>query len=156
MIEIAIETYKSRSHTPFHLCCVEKEIAPPYYTYKTLDVLKSVHDNVEYSLILGADAFFNLYTWQNRYAILATNMIVVPRLSTNGSSFAELIEQLKDTRNAYKNDTTHVIGDIIILENAPLSTLSSTFVREEVKEGRNVELYVPPQITHILNYKKDV
>ena len=156
MIEIAIETYKHKDDTPFHLCCVEKEIAPPYYTYKTLDVLKSIYDDVEYSLILGADAFFNLYTWYNRYAILSTDMIVIPRLSTNGESYEGLIEQLNDTKNAYRNDTTHVIGNITILENAPLSTLSSTFVRNEVKAGKNVDLYVPPQITQLLNYKKDV
>jgi nicotinate-nucleotide adenylyltransferase len=120
---------------------IEFKLTQPNYTVNTLAHLQEKFPKYEFSLIMGEDNLYSLHKWKNYETILANHTIYVfPRLfeKTNGNQFL----------NHPK----------IKLINAPIIELSSTFIRENIKLGKNVAPMLPYKVAeyveHNLFYKK--
>jgi nicotinate-nucleotide adenylyltransferase len=120
---------------------IEFKLPQPNYTINTLVHLQEKHPNYEFSLIMGEDNLNSFHKWKNYEAILQHHHIYVyPRLHSG------------EINTQFDNHTKiHKI-------NAPIVELSSTFIRENIKNNKNVVPMLPHKVweyvEHNLFYKK--
>lgn len=120
---------------------IEFKLPQPNYTINTLVHLQEKHPNFEFSLIMGEDNLNSLHKWKNYEAILQHHHIYVyPRLHSG-----EINTQFDNHPKIHKI-------------NAPVVELSSTFIRENIKNNKNVVPMLPHKVweyvEHNLFYKK--
>jgi nicotinate-nucleotide adenylyltransferase len=106
---------------------VEFGLPKPSRTVDTLAYLYDKHPDKEFSLIMGTDNLVNFHKWKNHEVILKNHCVYVyPRPDTPETQFD----------NHPK----------IIVVDAPLMEISSSFIRAAVKEKRDVRFFVPPKV----------
>lgn len=112
----------------------EFNLPQPNYTINTLVHLQEKYPQHEFALIMGEDNLKNFHKWKNYELILENHHIYVyPRVS----------EQKVDTQfDNHKN---------IHLINAPIMALSSTFIRNAIKKGKNVQPMLPQHVWEYLD-----
>lgn len=120
---------------------IEFKLAQPNYTVNTLAHLQEKFPKYDFSLIMGEDNLNSLQKWKNYEVILENHSIYVfPRLHS-GTIDAQFVNHPK----------IHTI-------DAPIIELSSTFIRESIKNNKNVAPMLPNKvweyIDHNLFYKK--
>ena len=120
---------------------VEFRLPQPSYTVNTLAHLQEKFPSHEFSLIMGEDNLNSLHKWKNCEVILQNHDIYVyPRINT------EVI-----------NPDIAAAASINKVE-APVIEISSTFIRNSIKEGKNVRPLLPEKVwqyvEHNLFYKK--
>lgn len=120
---------------------VEFKLPQPNYTVHTLAYLKEKFPKNEFSLIMGEDNLSSLHKWKNYETILEHHKIYVyPRLISS------------ETESTFHNHPN------VFRIDAPILELSSTFIRESIKNGKNVIPMLPHKvweyIDHNLFYKK--
>ena len=119
---------------------IEESLSYPTYTYKTIKKLQEISYEVEFSLIIGADNLKQLHTWHKIDELLTmVNFIVIPRGD---------IDCDKEVR---KLKEKYVTKDITILNDCPQSSLSSTFIRNQLKQGKTIDFYVPERVSKHIN-----
>lgn len=120
---------------------IEFKLPQPNYTVHTLVHLKEKYPNHEFALIMGEDNLKSLHKWKNYEVILNHyQLFVYPRISDN------------DTPAALKNHPN------ITKVSAPIIELSSTYIRDSIKNGKNIKPMIDQNvwqyIDHNLFYKK--
>jgi len=99
---------------------IEFDMPMPSYTIDTLRVLDTKYPNREFSLIMGADNLEHLDKWKESTEIIdGYKIYVYPRLGYYTSKF--------------DNEKS------IVRVDAPIIELSSTSIRNKVKEGRSIK-----------------
>jgi nicotinate-nucleotide adenylyltransferase len=102
---------------------IEFSMPQPSYTIDTLGSLKEEHPENEYALIMGADNLKNFHKWKNYEQILEDYSIYVyprPGIEIDGSD---------------KN--------IHIVEGVPQMEISASFIRESIKQKKDVSYLMP-------------
>ena len=102
---------------------VEFKLPQPSYTVDTLAYLKEKHPEHEFSLVMGSDGFQNLDKWKNYELIVKDHAIFIYKRPG--------FEIRKDW------------GANIILLDAPLLDISSTRIRDIIKEKGSIRFLVP-------------
>lgn len=120
---------------------VEFRLSQPNYTVNTLAHLEDKFPKHEFCLIMGEDNLKSLHKWKNYEVILNRFPIYVyPRISEG-----EVELQFDNHPNIRKVD-------------APIIELSSTFIRDNIKLGKNIAPMIDHKvwqyIDHNLFYKK--
>lgn len=120
---------------------IEFKLPQPNYTVNTLAHLQEKFPQHEFALIMGEDNLNSLQKWKNYEVILQNHdLYVYPRLNSG-----EMDAQFVNHPKIHKVD-------------APVIELSSTFIRESIKNNRNVVPMLPHKvweyIDHNLFYKK--
>lgn len=120
---------------------IEFKLPQPNYTVNTLAHLQEKFPKHEFSLIMGEDNLNSLHKWKNyEYILEHHDIFVFPRL------------------NSGTMDTQFVNHPKIYKIDAPVMELSSTFIRENIKIGKNVVPMLPHKVweyvEHNLFYKK--
>ena len=124
LVHLATEDYTKIKPSDF-----EFKLPQPNYTINTLTHLKEKYPSNEFSLIMGEDNLKNFHKWKNHDVILENHDIYVyPRISNDLDN------------NAFKNHPK------IHLINAPIVEISSTFIRENIKNGKNVQPLLPNKV----------
>jgi nicotinate-nucleotide adenylyltransferase len=114
---------------------IEFKLAQPNYTVNTLAHLQEKHPDHEFSLIMGEDNLKSFHKWKNYGAILEHHDIYVyPRISSE-------IDNL-GLKNHLK----------IHLIDAPVVEISSTFIRDNVKKGKNVQPLLPLKVWEYIDH----
>jgi nicotinate-nucleotide adenylyltransferase len=136
MVYLATEEYSKIKPSD-----VEFKLPQPNYTVNTLAHLQEKYPQHEFSLIMGEDNLNSLHKWKNYEVILQNHHIYVyPRLAS-GDIDAQFINHEK----------IHRVG-------APVIELSSTFIRESIKNKKNVVPLLPEKVwkyvEHNLFYQK--
>jgi nicotinate-nucleotide adenylyltransferase len=121
----------------FRVSDIEFKLPKPSYTIDTLTYLKEKYPKKNLSLIMGEDNLLTLEKWKN---------------------YKELIEYYEFyvyPRSGEKSDNRHKIktlfkkGKIHFVE-APRIEISSSFIRQAIKQGKDVRYYLPePVYTYI-------
>ncbi|HBK82266.1 MAG TPA: nicotinic acid mononucleotide adenylyltransferase [Flavobacterium sp.] len=140
MVYLATENYHQIKPSD-----VEFKLPQPNYTINTLVHLFEKYPNYQFSLIMGQDNLNSFHKWKNYESILQNNEIYVyPRLS-----FDQYDDALTNL-NMFK-EKIHFV-------NAPIIELSSTFIRENIKNGKNIVPMLPSKVwdyvAHNNFYKK--
>lgn len=124
MIYLACEGYEKLKP-----CDVEFRLPQPNYTVTTLIKLEEDNPGIDFSLIMGEDNLKSFHKWKNYEVILERHKIYVyPRISVG-----EVPEQFRDRTDIMRID-------------APVMEISSTFIRQAVKEGKNVATMLPEKV----------
>ncbi|WP_034920163.1 nicotinate (nicotinamide) nucleotide adenylyltransferase [Gillisia sp. CAL575] len=113
---------------------IEFSLQQPNYTVNTLIQLEEKYPNLEFALIMGEDNLKSLHKWKNYEVILERYPIYIyPRISEG------LVE------NEFLNN------DKITRVSAPIIELSSTFIRNAVKDGKNIRPMLPEKVWKYLD-----
>jgi len=120
---------------------IEFRLPQPNYTVNTLAHLQEKFPTHEFSLIMGEDNLNSLHKWKNYEVLLQSHDIYVyPRINT-------------ETINPDIARAAHIHH-----VEAPVIEISSTFIRNSVKDGKNVRPLLPEKVwqyvEHNLFYKK--
>lgn len=136
MVRLATESYPKIAPSD-----IEFKLPQPNYTVNTLAHLEEKYPQHEFSLIMGEDNLNALHKWKNYEIILKNHDIYVyPRLNS-GLTENEFVNHPKIYKIA-----------------APIIEISSTLIRESIKNKKNVIPMLPlpvwDYIDHNLFYKK--
>lgn len=136
MVHLATEDYPKIKPSD-----IEFKLPQPNYTVNTLAHLQEKFPNHEFCLIMGEDNLNSLHKWKNYEVILQNHDIYVYPRAASGEIDTQFVNHPK----------IHRVG-------APILELSSTFIREGIKNGKNIRPMVPHKvweyIDHNLFYKK--
>jgi nicotinate-nucleotide adenylyltransferase len=122
----------------FRACDIEFSLPKPSYTIDTLSNLSTKYPDYHFSVIMGSDNLNSIREWKNFQEILDKYKIIVyPRPGTEGL-------------------LSEVPGNVKVLQ-APMMEISSTFIRDSVKAGKNMKFFLPPKVwdyIEMMNYYK--
>jgi nicotinate-nucleotide adenylyltransferase len=113
---------------------VEFELPRPSYTSRTLLVLKEKFPANTFALIMGSDSFKGLHEWKNFESIVSNHKIFI----FQRSGF--------DVKN-------NINAQIEIL-TAPMLEISSTEIRELVRNNKSVRYMVPDKVRQEIESKQ--
>lgn len=112
---------------------VEFNLPKPSYTITTLTYLIEKHPEFEFSLIMGEDNLRTFHKWFNHEIILKKHkLFVYPRVLTLQEE-QEVHSISRDFLNNYR-----IHENVVICEDAPVMKVSSSFIREAIKKGKDV------------------
>ena len=112
---------------------IETKIEPPNYTYKTIEKLGKC------AFILGYDQFEKIESWKKPdYLKEMLEFIVIPRRGTKEIDFAHLREKGYNFK---------------IVDFEPID-VSSTQIRERVKNGENIDGLVDKKVENYINEQR--
>lgn len=114
---------------------IEFKLSQPNYTVNTLAHLQEKFPKNEFSLIMGEDNLKSFHKWKNYEVILQNHDIYVyPRIST-------------DVENPeFKNHPkVHFVA-------APIVEISSTFIRESIKNNKNVKPLLSSKVWEYIDH----
>ena len=133
LVNLAIEEYPKIKATD-----VEFKLSQPNYTVNTLAHLKDKFPQHEFSLIMGEDNLKSLHKWKNYEYILENHAIYIyPRVS-------QAIE--KESDSAVQNHPRiHKI-------DAPIVEISSTDIRENIKNKKNVRPLLSEKVWNYIDH----
>jgi len=108
---------------------IEFKLPQPNYTVYTLAHISDVYPDKEFCLIMGEDNLKSLHKWKNYETILEHHHIYVyPRIS----------EEKTETQFD-KHPKIHKV-------NAPIVQISSTMIRNGIKDKKNVQPLLPKDV----------
>ncbi|OUD36987.1 nicotinate (nicotinamide) nucleotide adenylyltransferase [Flavobacterium sp. FPG59] len=114
---------------------IEFKLPQPNYTVNTLAHLEDKYPNYEFSLIMGEDNLKSLHKWKNYEVILERHDVYVyPRISTE--------EENLEFKNHPK----------IHLIDAPVVEISATFIRDNIKKGKNIQPLLPAKVWEYIDH----
>ena len=102
---------------------IEFHLPRPSYTIDTLVYLKEKHPDYHFTIIMGSDSLKNIKNWKNSELLIKEYPILV---------YKRPGFEIKNEENA----------NIKIL-NAPLLNISSTLIRNIIKEKKSIRFLVP-------------
>ena len=124
---------------------IEFKLPQPNYTVNTLAHLQEKYPQHIFSLIMGEDNLKSLHKWKNHEIILQNHEIYVyPRISS------ELDTSLKD--ELAKQNSTFKNHPKIHIVDAPIVEISSTFIRENIKNKKNVQPLLPSKVWEYIDH----
>ncbi len=118
----------------FNICDIELRMPRPSYTIDTLTYLSERYPKREFVLLMGADNLKNFHKWKNYEEILNNYAIMV--YARHGCEDLELAKHEK-----------------VSFYDAPKIEISSSFIRQAIKERREVPYFMPRAA---YNYMKDM
>lgn len=124
MVMEAVENYEKIEPSK-----IEFDLPQPNYTVNTLVHLAEKFPQHEFCLIMGEDNLKSLHKWKNYEAILEHHEIYVyPRIS--------------DGKVETQFDNHSKIHKVA----APIMEISSTAIRNGIKNGKNIRPLLPPEV----------
>lgn len=140
MINLAI-----KGHEGFYCSDFENTLEGNSYTFNTLLKLKTKYTVCEFYFIMGADSFYEIETWKNPDIILKIVKLIVASRDYNNENLTlkkhyEYLKSKYDIKGIYFLDTVDI-------------DISSTGIRELLKEGKDVEKYVPESVCRYIKEK---
>ena len=122
MVNLAVE-----DDIRFKSSNIEFKLPKPSYTIDTLAYLSEKYPGRQFIPILGSDNLPTLHKWKNCEALLSQYKILIyPRPGTSPSP--------------YDNHPS------LSWVDAPLITVSSTFIRKGIREGRDMRYFLPEKV----------
>lgn len=126
MVEIALEKYTKLRASDF-----EFSMPRPSYTIDTLNALQEKYPEHTFTLIIGADNWSYFENWKEHDKILENYKLkVYPRLG-------------------YRISIAKKIKTKVEALDSPVIEISSTFIRENIKAGRNIRPFL---LDDVYNY----
>ncbi|MBN1158769.1 MAG: nicotinate-nucleotide adenylyltransferase [Bacteroidales bacterium] len=121
MLEQAVEEDER-----FDVCDIEFSMPKPSYTIDTLTYLREVYPSQEFVLIMGSDGLMTFHKWKNH----------------------EIIQQ-NYQRYVYPRpgfDVDPAAHPNIVLVKAPQIEISSTFIRNAIRDELNIRYFLPAKV----------
>jgi len=124
----------TKDYTTLKESDIEFNLPQPNYTVNTLAHLTEKYPDYDFALIMGEDNLKSFHKWKNYQTILEYHSIYVyPRISEG------------------KIDTQFNNHPKITRVDAPIIELSSTLIRNAIKDGKNVKPLLPEHVWEYLD-----
>lgn len=121
LVRLAIE-----DNLKFRASNIEFQLAKPSYTVDTLTYLSEKFPLERFSIIMGSDSFQNIHRWKNFEFLVKNYSIIIYN------------------RPGFEITETH--GADLTIMDAPLLSISATFIRNQVKENKSIRYLVPDKV----------
>ncbi len=119
-------TIAAKGLNNIEICDIELTMPKPSYTINTLDILRKRHPDIQFKLIIGSDNWRIFDKWREPQRILDEYGVIVYR------------------RPGYPVEIQHIAGMEVV--DAPMVDISSTFIRQALARGRNMNFFLPPGV----------
>ncbi|GBU07163.1 putative nicotinate-nucleotide adenylyltransferase [Bacteroidales bacterium] len=130
MVEKSIEGYDK-----FKVCTIEWDMPRPNYSINTLQKLKMTFPENDFELIIGTDNWAIFHRWKDFQRILNNfKVIIYPRAGN------------------YKIDLSHPNANEC---QAPMIDISSTFIRKQLKKGKDMRFFMPHGVAEMVVIERD-
>lgn len=111
----------------FRICDIEFNLPKPSYTIDTLTYLSERHPSYNFVLIMGSDGLPTFHKWKNYKEII------------------KKYERYVYPRRGYENiDMDKHLNTKLM--NAPLIEISSSFIRQSLKEGKDIRYFLNKEV----------
>nr|VFK36702.1 MAG: nicotinate-nucleotide adenylyltransferase [Candidatus Kentron sp. SD]VFK40245.1 MAG: nicotinate-nucleotide adenylyltransferase [Candidatus Kentron sp. SD] len=125
------------------------------YTVDTLDALRQRFSHCALCLILGADAFCQLNTWNQWHRILALAHIIVAQrpgiLLPKAGEIAHLLSNRQIHDPIYLHEEP---AGRILVHPVPLLDISATRIRALAARGASIRYLVPDAVLEIITHER--
>jgi nicotinate-nucleotide adenylyltransferase len=121
LVRLAIE-----NESKFKASNIEFSLPRPSYTIDTISYLSDKYPQHEFSIVMGSDSFFNIKKWKNYKELLKQCKIIIYK------------------RPGFEPDIS--LCKNIELVNAPLLDISSTYIRNLIKEKKSIRYLVKDEV----------
>ena len=106
---------------------IEFSLPKPSYTIDTLTYMRERHPGKQFCLIVGSDNLVHFHKWKNHKELLDLHeLYVYPRPDVDPLSY----------RDRYP----------MRIVNAPLIEISSSMIRESIRQGKDMRYFLPAQV----------
>ena len=130
LVRLAIEDYPKIKPSD-----IEFKLPQPNYTVNTLAHLMEKYPQHEFSLIMGEDNLKSLHKWKNyEYILQHHDIYIYPRVSEEAEN-----PTLKNHPRVHWID-------------APIVEISSTFIRENIKNKKNIRPLLPHNVWEYVDH----
>ncbi len=124
---------------------IEFKLPQPNYTVNTLAYLQEKYPENQFSLIMGEDNLKSFHKWKNYEVILENHDIFVyPRLDAKDRT-TKIIPSKVNYLTIKNHPKVHYI-------NAPIVEISATFIRESIKNKKNVRPLLPNKVWEYIDH----
>lgn len=103
---------------------VEFQLPRPNYTINTLRYLHVLPETNTHTLLMGADIFIQMKTWQGAAELLSHDLMIYPR---EGWQLPEQSDKIK-------------------LLDSPMISISATLIRQKVEQQEEINSLVPKEV----------
>lgn len=110
------------------------------YTYETLEYFKELEPDTQWYFITGADCLMDIYTWKNIDRIFNSCKFVV--FNRSGYGKKEILNQ--------KSLVEAKLNKEILFLDIPILEISSTTIRNKLREGKSISYLVPEGLNKVL------
>mgnify|MGYP000863325732 CR=1 FL=1 len=123
MARLAVEEFDRLLVSDIEFC-----MPKPSYTIDTLTRLRSENPDVEFTLVIGSDNWRKFPRWKEHHRLIEEfRMLIYPRPGEEVGADRPLPENVQ-------------------LIDAPIVEISSTFIRESIRMGKNMRAFLPAQV----------
>lgn len=110
----------------------EFTLPSPSYTYQTLKKLKEKYPYHQFKLIIGSDNWTIFNKWRDYDKIIDEyGLLIYPR-------------------PGFKVEKNSLPNNVEFMEDAPQIVMSSTFVREAIKNDKNLNFFIPQEVSNYI------
>lgn len=127
----------------FLLSTIEIDREGNTYTYETLELLRKQNPFTEYYFILGEDSLLAIEKWQLPQKIF--ELCTILAAVRNGSNKDVIEAEAKRLSEKYN-------GKVLLLDCGNMD-ISSTGVRDNIRNGQSVRYIVPDKVIHYIEEK---
>lgn len=128
----------------FVLQLYEVENKAVHYSYKTMEYFKQIYPEHEFYFIIGADSLFSIEKWVHPEILLKDCVILAAFRDEKGTE--EMLAQIQYLNQKYYAD--------IRLLNTPNVDISSSEIREKLKNGQSIQGIVPDAVYAYIKEKQ--
>lgn len=121
----------------FSLQLYEVENAGIHYSYKTIECFKNKYPEDEFYFIIGADSLFSIERWVHP-ELLMKDCVILAAFRDDIDTVEEMNVQIEYLNQKYSAD--------IRLLNTPNVNISSSQIRENIKEQQSIKEFVPEAV----------
>lgn len=128
----------------FSLQLYEVENKEVNYSYKTMGHFHQVYPEHTFYFIIGADSLFSIEKWAHPEIFLRNCIVLAAYRGETGTE--EMLSQIQYLNKKYDAD--------IHLLNTPNVDISSSDIREKIKEGQSIHEMVPKAVLSYIKEKQ--
>lgn len=148
---LMLASYSTIDNSKILVNQIETKLPQPSYTSNTLKVISDENKDCEFYIIMGLDVFLEIDSWKDADYILTHNIIVFPRVKTDNDENAL---DLFNNKLKFINEKYNIDTKITYAKNARINNISSTFIRNEIKNNKSIQYYVSNNIVNIIKQKR--
>ena len=112
---------------------IEFKLPVPSFTIDTLAYLKEKYSDNQFCLVMGEDNLYTLHKWKNSEELVKKHPIYVYPRPDSEIPASPLLDQILSVAQIH-----HV--------NAPLMDISGTFIRNGIKNGKDMSYFLSPAV----------
>jgi nicotinate-nucleotide adenylyltransferase len=112
---------------------IEFRLPVPSYTIDTLTYLGEKNPKNEFCLVMGEDNLYSLHKWKNVNELINKYQIYVYPRQHTGKPASPILDKI-------------LSAGIINYVKAPLMEISSTFIRDGIKNRKDMSYYLSPAV----------